>query len=103
MLIWQFLVNLKIQMFETYSDVGVKKLYLLINDTEFEFSVDFDDTILTLSDVATTIQSEINLIGLSNDFLKDATVVWNATRKSFDFKSIFFYKVDICFLELIST
>ena len=37
--------------------------------------------------IATTIQSEINLIGLSNDFLKDATVVWNATRKSFDFKS----------------
>ena len=77
----------KNQMFETYSNVGVKKLYLLINDTEFEFSVDFDDTILTLSDVATAIQSEINLIGLANDYLKNATVVWNATRKSFDFKS----------------
>ena len=24
---------------------------------------------------------------MDNDFLKDATVVWNATRKSFDFKS----------------
>ena len=77
----------KNQMFETYKNIGIKKLYLLINDTEFEFSVDFDDTILTLSDVATAIETEILSIGFGNDYLKNSTVVWNATRKSFDFKS----------------